>query len=100
MDLLLMCAAGGLIWIAAWILFVLLQTIIYGALTCATGLSGLYIGSCVQSAEVFSIGDVTMTSSGIVAFLMMVATFKFLARFWVEASTALPRIVSPFSRPA
>lgn len=100
MELFIMLLAGGAIWAIIWVLYVLLQTLIYGSLSCATGLGGLYIGSCVQSPDIFTFGDVTMTSSGIVAFLLMVATFKFLARFWMEASTAFPRIISPFSAPA
>lgn len=97
MELALLMVTGAAVWAALWILFILLQTLLYAALTCATGFGGLYIGSCVQSAELFVVNDVSVTSSGIIAFLLMVAAFKFLGRFWLEASTAMPRILHPFS---
>ncbi|MGI9490961.1 MAG: hypothetical protein ACR2QF_00895 [Geminicoccaceae bacterium] len=96
MNVLMLLTVGA----SLWILYVLFNAIIYGALTCATGLSGFYIGSCVQSGELFQLFDMAITSSGLVSFLLVVATFKFLSRFWEEAAIAIPRILNPFSRPA
>lgn len=96
MELLTLFLGGGLVWIVIWVLYVLLQTILYAFLTCTTGFSGLYIGSCVDSFDVFYVGDITMTFSGLVAFGLLVATFQFGSRFFREASEAFPRIVRPF----
>ena len=96
MDMILMLIGGGIVWLIVWTIYVLLQALLYGALTCATGVSGLYIGSCVNSPEIFSVADIGMTSSGLAAFLLMVAMFKFGARFLEEFRTAFPRVLQPF----
>lgn len=80
-----------------WLLVVLIQTILYGSLTCATGVSGLYIASCVKSPTLFTIGDMPIDTTGIVAFLLFIAMFKFGARFVFELKIAYGKIMHPFT---
>ena len=80
-----------------WLLLILIQTILYGAMTCATGIAGLFIANCVDSGSIFTLGDMQITMSGMVAFLLFVTMFKLGARFIFELKIAYMKIMHPFS---
>lgn len=100
MEMILTVTAAGILWVTVWVIYVMIQTLIYGSLMCATGFGGIYIGSCVTSPDLFTFGDIALTSSGIVSFLLMVAAFVFLRKFWEEGSIAMARILNPFAQSA
>lgn len=96
MDAILLLAAGGVAWAVIWILVTLAQTLLYGALTCAAGVSCSYMAG-LDTPAIFPIGDTYITISGIFAFLMLIAMFKFGSFFLQEASLAIPKLLNPFA---
>ena len=62
MELVTLAVVGAIMWVAVWIAITLINTVLYGALTCATGYAGLYIGSCVESASLFQFDGMSVGS--------------------------------------
>lgn len=98
MDTVLMITGGGLVFVTGWVLYVMFWAIAYGALAGSCGISGLYLGSCVPSEVLFYIGDIGMTSTGLIACCLLAATLIFGSRFWEEAKKAGERLADPFGR--
>lgn len=79
--------------VAVYVIFVLLKTILYASLSCATFLSGVYFFGCVTSPPLFEVFGVGVSSSDIAAILLGYAAFQFCLTFFRELSVAFGKLV-------
>ena len=100
METALMFGGGSLVILIGWLIYVLFQTIIFGSLMGSCAASSVYIGSCVDSDIMFYVGNIGLTSTGLVACLLLVASFIFADRFWLEAKKAGKVLADPFGKKA
>ena len=97
MDILMVVTAGGLVWLIAYILYTLLQALLYGSLTLSTGIGGFYMYETLSGPDLFHIFDVGVNLGEFVTLMLLVATMKFGSRFFQEVSIAGPKLINPLS---
>lgn len=99
MGLLEIAVLGGVGWIVIYTVIVFLQAALYAALTCSTAFGCYFVlaeADTSQAAYIFNLGDYGISSIELVAVLLLLASWKFLMRFFSCFRGAVNRYFSAF----